>query len=84
MQQLVTMPVVIESGTAGKRSNLLRNIKAGLFPPGIKIGRSLVWPESEIIALQKALIAGKAQDQIRALVVELVAKRKASDTVVES
>jgi len=84
MQRLVTMPAIIESGTAGKRSNFLRMVDAGLFTPGIKIGRSNVWPESEIIALQKALIAGKSQDQIRALVVELVAKRKASDTGVES
>ncbi len=81
MQRLVTMPAIIESGTAGKRSNFLRMVDAGLFTPGIKIGRSNVWPESEIIALQKAVIAGKSQDQIRALVVELVAKRKAPDAV---
>ena len=42
MQRLITMPIIIESKTVGARSNFLRNIKAGLFPPGIKIGGSNV------------------------------------------
>jgi prophage regulatory protein len=78
LQRLLEMPAILQSGTAGRRSNFLRMVDAGLFTPGIKIGRSNVWPESEVIAIQKAMIAGKSQDDIRALVIELTAKRKDS------
>ena len=35
------------------------------------------WPESEVAALNKARIAGLEDDAIRALVVDLMAKRTA-------
>lgn len=77
MYRLVQMPAIIDHGGVGARSNFLRNIKSGLFPPGIKIGRSNVWPEYEITALQAARIRGDSEDQIRALVAELLERRKA-------
>jgi len=76
MQRLIPIPVIIDHGVAGKRSSLLRNIKAGLFPEGILIGRSLMWPEYEVEALQRARIRGDSDDQIRTLVADLMAKRK--------
>ena len=77
MERLVELPDIIESKTAGRRSNLLRNIDDGLFPPGVKIGRSRCWPEYEVIALQKARIRGDSDEQIRDLVKELLERRKA-------
>lgn len=59
------------------RSTIYNEIKAGLWPKPVKLGpRSVGWPESEIDALNKARIAGKTDDEIRRLVIELEAARK--------
>lgn len=51
-------------------------IKAGLMPPGIALGwRSVGWPSYELDAIAAARIAGKNEDEIRALVRELIAAR---------
>lgn len=56
-----------------------RDIQNGLFPPPIPIGkRTKANPESEVAAINKAVVAGKSPDEIRELVRELVAKRQAA------
>ena len=61
------------------RSSHYADIKAGLFPPPIKIGpRAAAHPENETEAVQAARIAGKSDDEIRALVKQLVAQRQAA------
>lgn len=50
-------------------------IADGLFPPPIKIGRKSVWPSNETQAIVRARIAGKSDDEIRALVCDLVSAR---------
>lgn len=48
----------------------------GLMPPGIALGiRSVAWPAHELDAIAAARIAGKSEDEIRALVRDLVAAR---------
>jgi prophage regulatory protein len=48
----------------------------GLFPKSIRIARNASrWPSHEVIAVNKANIAGKNKDEIRALVAELHAAR---------
>lgn len=48
----------------------------GLMPPGIALGvRSVGWPAHELDAIAAARIAGKSEDEIRALVRGLVAAR---------
>ncbi len=48
----------------------------GLMPPGIALGiRSVGWPENELNAIAAARIAGKSEDEIRALVQVLIAQR---------
>lgn len=48
----------------------------GLMSPGISLGaRSVGWPAHELDAIAAARIAGKSEDEIRALVSELVAAR---------
>jgi prophage regulatory protein len=60
------------------RTSLYKQIKEGLFPPGVKLGaRRVAWPDYEIESVLKARIAGQTDDQIRALVAELQANRKA-------
>lgn len=49
---------------------------SGLMPPGISLGlRSVAWPAHELDAIAAARIAGKSEDEIRALVRDLVAAR---------
>lgn len=48
----------------------------GLCPPGIPLGvRSVGWPQHELDALVAARIRGASEDEIRALVRDLVAAR---------
>jgi prophage regulatory protein len=64
------------------RTSLYKQIKEGLFPPGVKLGaRRVAWPDYEIESVLKARIAGQTDDQIRALVAELQANRKAGVSV---
>jgi len=56
------------------------DIQKGLFTPPVKIGsRASAWPEHEIASINAARIAGKSDDQIRQLVIELVADRTAGN-----
>ena len=51
-------------------------IKAGLFTRAVPIGeRSVGWPDYEVKAINSARIAGHTDDQIKALVNRLHAKR---------
>ena len=51
-------------------------IESGLMPPGIALGiRSVGWPAHELDAIAAARIAGKTEDEIRALVRDLIAAR---------
>jgi prophage regulatory protein len=62
-----------------KRGPYKPQIPAGLFPPPVKIGRrASAWPRSETEAVNAARIAGKGEDEIRALVSKLEAARKAA------
>lgn len=54
------------------------DIKVGLITPPLKRGRSSVWPEQEIVAIQKAIIAGKPENERKVLVSRLVAARAQS------
>ncbi|MCC6208565.1 MAG: AlpA family phage regulatory protein [Gammaproteobacteria bacterium] len=65
--------------TGDSRSSLWAKAKIGLFTPPVKIGpRAIGWPAGEIAAINRARIAGKPDDEIRALVKSLVAARGAS------
>ena len=78
------MPHVILRLPAGlqrrgkSRSAHYADVKAGLFVPPVKLGlRARGTPDDEVDALVAATIADKSDDEIRALVVKLVAARKA-------
>ena len=62
----------------GHRSDasIYNAIRAGLFPVGIKIGqRARGWPANEVAAINAARIAGKSEEDLKALVARLYAKR---------
>ena len=59
------------------RATIYAWIAAGLMTPPIKLGsKSSAWPAFEVNAILAARIAGKSDDEIRALVVQLTAARK--------
>jgi prophage regulatory protein len=66
----------VEKMTGDSRTTIYRNVKRKLLTPPVKIGGGRVaWPQSEIVAINKARIAGKNDEQIMALVIELCALR---------
>ena len=57
-------------------------IRSGLFTTGVAIGqRSRGWPDYEVNAIAQALIAGKAEVEVRELVKVLHAKRAELNTL---
>ena len=69
--------VKAESGYS--RSTIYLRIAQGLWTRQVSLGpRCVGWPRHEIEALNAARIAGKSDDEIRALVVKLEADRKAA------
>lgn len=74
---ILRLPVVL-TRRGRSRSSHYADIKQGLFTQPIAIGlRAVGWPSSEVAAINAARIAGKPDEEIRALVVNLEAARKA-------
>jgi prophage regulatory protein len=59
------------------RATMLRDIELGLWTPAIHFGKRACWPAHECEAIMRARFQGKKDDEVRALVAELVAARKA-------
>jgi len=73
-RRLIPLPVTTDF--SGMRPTALyAQVKAGLFPPPIKLGRSSRWIEDEVARAIEARIRGLSDDHLRALVKELVAAR---------
>lgn len=74
--KLLKLPQVLGL-TAKSRSTHYQEIKLGLMPPPVRLGeQSVAWPESEIMAINKARIAGKSTDEIKQLVQHLATERQ--------
>ena len=75
---ILRLPTVLaESGYS--RSTIYQRIRQALWPKPVSLGpRAVGWPAREVAALNAARIAGKSDDEIRALVVQLEAARKAA------
>ncbi|MGA9665082.1 MAG: AlpA family phage regulatory protein [Gallionella sp.] len=74
---LLRLPAVLER-RGRSRSSHYADIKAGLFVKPVLIGlRATGTPDYEVDALIAARIAGKTDEEIRALVIRLEADRKA-------
>jgi prophage regulatory protein len=69
----------VKSESGLSRSTLYLRISQGLWTKPISLGgRAVGWPASEITILNCARIAGKTDEEIRALVQKLEAQRKAA------
>lgn len=67
----------IKARTGLSRATIYRLMAEGVFPKSIALGaRSVGWPDVEVSAINTARIAGKSDDEIRALVTKLEAARK--------
>ena len=66
----------VQAATGLSRSTLYLRISQGLWTKPVSIGdRCVAWPESEVIILNAARIAGKSNDEIRELVQQLEKER---------
>jgi len=75
MIKLYRLPRVLDA-TSDSRSALYAKVSAGLFTRPVRCGRRCVaWPDHEVSALNAARIAGKSDEEIRALVSRLEAGR---------
>ena len=69
---------IVEQATGDSRSTIYRKIKQGLFTKPVPIGGERVaWPANEVTAINQARIAGKSDEEIKQLVIELEAARVA-------
>lgn len=67
----------VMQASGNKRWKIYSDVREGLLPPPVKIGkRCAAWPSSEIKELIGARIAGKSESGIKALVAQLMADRK--------
>lgn len=57
------------------RTSIFNDVRAGLIPPPIHVGRLSCWPAHEIDAIIAARLRGCCEDSIRLLVADLTAKR---------
>ena len=75
---ILRLPAVkSESGLS--RSTIYLRIVQGLWTKPISLGaRAVGWPSREVEAINAARIAGKSDQEIRALVVKLETDRKAT------
>ena len=81
MRRLIKLPEVC-GASALRPTSIYELAKEGLFTPPVKLTpRSSAWPEHEVDAINAARIAGKSNDEIRALVARLVEQRKQTQTV---
>lgn len=78
LQKILRLPAV-KSESGHSRSTIYLRIAQGLWTKPVSLGgRSVGWPASEVSSLLAARIAGKTDDEIRALVVKLEVARKKS------
>lgn len=76
-QTLLRMPQV-RAITGMCRSTIYHRKSEGLFVSQVQIGpRAVGFPAGEVLAINAARIAGKSDDEIRALVKRLMAAREA-------
>jgi prophage regulatory protein len=75
---ILRLPAV-KLATGLSRSTLYLRIAQGVFTHPVSLGgRAVGWPAHEVATLNAARIAGKPDNEIRKLVVQLEAARKAA------
>jgi prophage regulatory protein len=79
MPQTIYRLPAVKSESGLSRSTIYLRIAQGRWTKPVSLGaRAVGWPSGEVAALNAARIAGKTDEEIRALVVKLEAARKAA------
>ena len=66
----------VQKATGYPRTSVYQKIQEGLFPRAVSMGlRTAVWPKHEVEAIVSARMAGDGDEEIRALVKELMNDR---------
>lgn len=79
MPQTIYRLPAVKSESGLSRSTIYLRIAQGLWTKPVSLGaRAVGWPAGEVAALNAARIAGKSNEEIRVLVVELEADRKSA------
>ncbi|MES1976709.1 MAG: AlpA family phage regulatory protein [Pseudomonadota bacterium] len=77
MSQAIYRIPAVKAESGYSRSTIYLRITQGLWTKPVSLGpRCVGWPANEVAALNAARIAGKSEEDIRALVVKLEAARK--------
>jgi prophage regulatory protein len=85
MVYLMRLPRVREVFGGMSKPTVYEHVNAGLMPLPVKTGpRGSAWPSDEIELVVAARIAGKSNDDVRALVVQLHDRRKQAFTRLSS
>jgi prophage regulatory protein len=67
----------VKERTGLSRSTIYLRIQEGTFPKPVNLGiRAVGWPSGEVAAIIAAFVAGKKDDEIRALVAKMEEARK--------
>lgn len=79
MTQTIYRLPAVKSESGLSRSTIYLRIAQGLWTKPVSLGaRAVGWPSGEVAAINAARIAGKTDEEVRALVVKLEAARKAA------
>ena len=65
-----------------RRATVYARIQAGTFPPPVKIGRMSAWPAGELASVNKALVQGVSDADLRAHILNMVEERGMQEGVV--
>ena len=78
LHTLLRLPAV-KTQSGYSRSTIYLRMSQGLWTKPVSLGaRAVAWPASDVAALNAARIAGKTDEQIRALVLKLESARLAA------
>jgi len=79
MSQTIYRLPAVKSESGLSRSTIYLRIAQGLWTKPVSLGaRAVGWPSGEVAAINAARIAGKTDEEVRALVVKLESARKAA------
>jgi prophage regulatory protein len=75
--RILRLPEVMSELGHRSHASIYTAMRDGLFPKGVKIGaRAVGWPADEVQRINNARVAGRSNEEIKALVQQLHSDRK--------
>ena len=83
LHTLLRLPAV-KAQSGYSRSTIYLRMSQGLWTKPVSLGaRAVAWPAGDVAALNAARIAGKSDEQLRALVLKLEAARQSAGSAAD-